>query len=275
MVKFGLVGEKLGHSLSPQIHRLLFQELGIEGSYSLIEVEQGRLASAFAAWPSLYGGVNVTIPYKIAVMSFLTKISPEAAAIGAVNTIHFLDGEARGYNTDYFGFGFLLSHNEIEIVGKKVTVLGSGGAARAVLQYLSDHEVGQVLIVSRKPEQSSLELAGMNTKKNWDFCDYSVLSKHGGGDVIINCTPLGMFPAIDQAPVSREVVGSYGAAVDLIYNPTETVFLSEARKQGLKNANGLVMLVAQAVAAEEIWLERRIDSSIIPKIAQQLGGERK
>ena len=273
MVKFGLLGEKLSHSLSPKIHELLFRELDIEGTYSLLEIEKGNLATAFARLHENYGGVNVTIPYKTEVMPLLTKISPEAAAIGAVNTICFKDRDAYGYNTDYYGFGFLLRHNGIEVVGKNVAVLGSGGAARAVLQYLSDFGARNVLVVSRNPEHSSEALSGMALKVPVEFCDYASLFNCGRGDVIINCTPLGMFPHVADSPVPQQIAAGFAAAVDLIYNPLETVFLRQAREAGKKTANGLLMLVAQAVAAEEIWLERKIDGNIIIKIAQTISGE--
>lgn len=273
MVKFGLVGEKLSHSLSPKIHELLLRELDIAGTYSLLEIEKGNLAAEFAGLHENYGGVNVTIPYKTEVMPLLTKISAEAAAIGAVNTICFKDSAAYGYNTDYYGFGFLLRYNGIEVAGKNVVVLGSGGAARAVLQYLSDFRAKKVLVVSRNPEHSAEALAEMKLKMTIEFCDYASLFNCGGGDVIINCTPIGMFPHVANSPVTQQIVAGFAAAVDLIYNPLETVFLRQAREAGKKTANGLLMLVAQAVAAEEIWLERKIDGNIIIKIAQTISGE--
>jgi len=272
MVRFGLIGEKLGHSRSPKIHELLFRELGIEGSYSLLEIEKEKLADSFAELREVYSGVNVTIPYKTEIVPFLTDISPEATAIGAVNTICFKNKDAFGYNTDYYGFGFLLKQNGIQITGKNMVVLGSGGAARAVLQYLNDFKAGKVLVVSRNPEQSAASLKEMRLQILMEFCDYDALPEKNG-DVIINCTPVGMFPNVLESPVSRECVQRFSAAVDLIYNPLETVFLRYARENGRKAVNGLLMLVAQAVFAEEIWLDRKIDKDIIVKIAEILSGE--
>lgn len=141
MVHFGLIGARLGHSLSPQIHQLIFKELGVEGTYDLLEIPPEELYASVHELRGKYCGVNVTIPHKINVMAALTTLSMEAQAIGAVNTIHFHNGAIRGYNTDYAGFGRLLENNGIEVQGKSAAVLGTGGVSRAVLQYLIDHGV--------------------------------------------------------------------------------------------------------------------------------------
>lgn len=143
MVHFGLIGARLGHSLSPQIHQLIFKELGVEGTYDLLEIPPEELYASVHELRGKYCGVNVTIPHKINVMAALTTLSMEAQAIGAVNTIHFHNGAIRGYNTDYAGFGRLLENNGIEVQGKSAAVLGTGGASRAVLQYLIDHGVSK------------------------------------------------------------------------------------------------------------------------------------
>ena len=272
MVRFALLGEKLGHSLSPKIHNLIFQELNIEGDYSLLEVEREKLPFFLAQAKDDLDGMNVTIPYKTAVIPYLDVLTKEAASIGAVNTISFQNGETKGYNTDYYGFGFLLKHNGIEVKNKKIAVLGAGGAARAVLQYLSDNGAGDILVVSRNPQQAATDLLAMQLTVPMQFCDYVTFAGQSG-DVLINCTPVGMFPNVKASPVAREVVAKFAAAVDLIYNPVETVFLRYAREEGKKAANGLLMLVAQAVAAEAIWLQRKIEDKIIVKIAEKISGE--
>ena len=152
MVHFGLIGARLGHSLSPQIHQLIFKELGVEGTYDLLEIPPEELYASVHELRGKYCGVNVTIPHKINVMAALTTLSMEAQAIGAVNTIHFHNGAIRGYNTDYAGFGRLLENNGIEVQGKSAAVLGTGGASRAVLQYLIDHGVSKIFLVSRNTQ---------------------------------------------------------------------------------------------------------------------------
>jgi len=271
-MKFALLGEKLGHSLSPQIHNLIFHKLGIEGQYDLLEVENSALDATIGRLSEKYAGVNVTIPYKVAVMKNLTFVSPEAKAIGAVNTIYFKNGEKLGYNTDYFGFGLLLAHNDIAVENKDVVVLGSGGAARAVLQYFADNCAKRITVASRNPQDINNKFSAFGTLSKMICVDYEQLSAFGGGDIIVNTTPVGMYPHMQASPIPQEVVAGYGAAIDLIYNPAETLFMSFAKKVGRKNCNGLYMLVAQALAAEEIWLEREINREIIASIVQEIQG---
>lgn len=271
MKSFGLLGEKLGHSLSPQIHNLIFQELKLEGKYDLLEVPKSRLSTLISVLPQNYGGVNVTIPYKVEVMEYLSSLSKEAEDIGAVNTICFKAGEAIGYNTDYLGFNKLLEHNGIAIKNKKVAVMGTGGAARAVLQYAADKKAKEILIVSRKPDEAAWHLEKFAKMPNTRFLDYDNLKEDGLGDVLINATPVGMYPKDGVSPAGPSIVGNYKAVVDLIYNPKETVLMHYAKEAGRLTCNGFYMLIAQAVAAEEIWLNTKIPNSVIEKIVKKLG----
>ena len=272
-MKFGLLGEKLGHSLSPQIHNLIFRKIGIEGEYDLLEVEKQNLEDMLEHLPEKYGGVNVTIPYKIAVMKNLAFISPEAKAIGAVNTIYFVNGEKRGYNTDYFGFGQLLEHNAIAVENKDVVILGSGGAARAVVQYFVDNCVNSITIASRNPQEACNKFSDFKALPKLNFLNYERLFERGDGDLLVNTTPIGMYPNMEVSPVPKGIVAGYRAVVDLIYNPSETLFMRYAREAGRKNCNGFYMLIAQAVAAEEIWLGCKINREIIADIAQKMQEE--
>lgn len=271
-MKFGLLGEKLGHSLSPQIHKLIYRELAINGEYDLLEVQKSELDYTVQHLSEKYVGVNVTIPYKVEVIRNLTFVSPEAKSIGAVNTIHFVQGEKRGYNTDYFGFGSLLRHNNIILENKDVVVLGSGGAARAVLQYLVDNKVKSITVASRNPQEVINKFSDFEVLANFRFVNYDQLAMTKGGDIIVNTTPIGMYPRTAESPVTKEIVAGYAAVVDLIYNPVETLLMRYAHASGCKTCNGFYMLVAQAVAAEEIWLERKIDAKLIASIAQEIQG---
>ena len=157
-IMYGLLGEKLGHSLSPSIHKMIFEELGIDAGYNLFEVEKSDLKDAMYGFRALgIRGINVTIPYKIAVMQYLDEISAEAAKISAVNTILFEGGRMKGYNTDYHGFGMLLKRNGINTEGRSAIILGSGGSAKAVWQYLSDSGAREIKVVSR---DSSRQITG-------------------------------------------------------------------------------------------------------------------
>lgn len=267
MAKFGLLGGKLGHSLSPQIHQLFFQYTGLEGSYELLETELEALPARMQVLRQEFQGSNVTIPHKLHVMPLLDGIAEEAKAIGAVNTIKFTEQGAYGYNTDYFGFARMLEYNGIELKNKVAAVLGSGGAARAIMKALADGSCKKIYLVTRKPEEVDphfLEIA-----PGCEVIDYEAL-KAVQGDVLVNCTPVGMYPKVEASPVPQEVSDSFKASVDLIYNPAKTLFLQQAELAGKKAVNGLFMLVAQAVAAQEIWQGQKYDSELIVKIMREL-----
>ena len=265
IMKFGLLGAKLGHSLSPQIHQEVFRQLGITATYELIEVSGEMLAEKVKELRKTYRGLNVTIPHKVAVMQSLDRLAPEAQAIGAVNTILFNGEQAEGFNTDYFGFARLLEHNGLIPAGTKVCVLGTGGASRAILQCLMDMQAKSITVISR-----AIENAPEDIRAHYDVKNYEEL-RNMGGELLINCTPVGMFPKVDASPVDASVMENFGAAVDIIYNPGETKFMKLARQQGKPAANGLFMLVAQAVAADEILLERKLDAGLIADVTEKIG----
>ena len=263
-MKFGLLGAKLGHSISPQIHQEVFRQLGIDATYELIEVPGDRLGEKVAELQRTYRGLNVTIPHKVAVMKSLHAIAPEAKAIGAVNTILFKDGLAKGFNTDYFGFARLLEHNGLVPKEKEVCVLGTGGASRAILQCIKDLQAKNITVISRVVENAPDDIRSRYTVKTYE--DLKLMS----GDLLINCTPVGMYPNVGVSPVNDYVMKTFAAAVDIIYNPAETAFMKLARQQGKPAVNGLFMLVAQAVAADEIWLERKLDSGLIADVTEKM-----
>lgn len=266
MIRLGLLGAKLGHSISPQIHEAVADKLGLELTYGRIEVPAEELPAKVRELRQSFRGVNVTIPHKVAVMKELDWISPEAAAIGAVNTILFKKDRAEGYNTDYSGFYCLLEHNGLLPRGKKVCVLGTGGASRAILQCLQDEGAASIHVISRHPETAPADL-----RRRFAMADYGRL-RQLDGDLLVNCTPVGMFPKVDAAPVDAAVMDRFGAAVDIVYNPAETQFVKLARSQGKQAVNGLYMLVAQAVKADEIWLGRTLDAGLIDEVAARVRG---
>ena len=242
-MKFGLLGARLGHSLSPQIHQEVFRQLGIDATYELIEVPAEKLADKVAELQKTYRGLNVTIPHKVAVMDSLDHIAAEAKAIGAVNTVE---------------------HNGLVPKGKDVCVLGTGGASRAVLQCVKDMQAKSITVISRVIENAPEDIQAHYTVRTYD--DLQTL----GGDLLINCTPVGMFPKVGVSPVDGAVMERFAAAVDIIYNPAETKFMKQARQQGKTTVNGLFMLVAQAVAADEIWLERKLDAGLIADVTAKI-----
>lgn len=261
---YGLVGEKLSHSLSPEIHKDIFKELNIEGAYRLFEIPKENIGELSKSLRTLsIKGVNVTIPYKETVMNYLDEISREAKEIGAVNTIFNKKGKLLGYNTDYYGFKYMLEDKGITVRGKKVTVLGTGGASKAVVTYLLDEGALEIKLVSRTKKQL------YKNESRIDVITYEELDEVFG-DVIINTTPVGMYPKIINSPVSEYIIKKYDALVDLIYNPLETEFLKLGIKNNKVTCGGLMMLVGQAIKAEEIWQERSIDKKVILDIYKRL-----
>lgn len=246
MLKFGLVGEKLSHSLSPQIHDEIMKQRGINGTYEILEFSKDTFAEDFNQLKNAgYRGVNITIPYKETVIPLLDDISQQAKYIGAVNTVLFQCGRAKGYNTDYNGFISLLDHNNVMVKGKSAVVLGSGGVAKAVVKGLLDLGIYDLTIVSRGKQNFH-----GNYTVSYDFFK-EASSK---SDLLINCTPVGMYPNADSSPIPKEYIHA-DTVIDTIYNPAKTLLLKYAEELGCKAINGDLMLKQQAVKAQDIWAE--------------------
>ena len=244
---YGLLGEKLAHSYSPLIHK----ELG-DYKYDLFEVKQDQLAHFMKTSP--FRGLNVTIPYKQLVREYCDSLSPAAIAIGSVNTIvRRMDGSLYGDNTDAAGFLQLLKIGSIDVKGKKALVLGSGGSCLTVCHVLKEQGVSELVIVSRKGENN-----------------YDNLDQHDDSQIIINTTPVGMYPHNGVAPISLQSFKNLEGVVDLIYNPDKTALLLEAEKLDIPHIGGLTMLVAQAAAAAELFTEKAIATEQIDSIAAKI-----
>lgn len=238
----GLLGRKLGHSYSPQIHGLL-------GSYNykLFEKEPEEVGDFLKNGD--FTGLNVTIPYKKDVIPYLSQLSPVAKRLGAVNTIvRRQDGSLIGHNTDYFGFRYLVERSGLTVSGKKVLVLGSGGASNTAVAVLQ--ELGaQVVVISRSGENN-----------------YQNLHLHHDASVIVNTTPVGMYPNTGISPIDLNLFPQLEGVLDAIYNPARTQILLDAEKRGLVAMNGLWMLVAQAKESAEWFTGSAIDQDKIPEI---------
>ena len=245
-MKCGLLGRKLGHSYSPQIHR----RLG-DYSYDLFEVEPEHLADFLKSGD--FSGLNVTIPYKKDVIPYLHNLSPTAKRLGAVNTIvRRADGTLFGHNTDYFGFKSMVGQSGLTPAGKKCLVLGSGGASNTVVAALE--ELGaEVIVISRSGENN-----------------YGNLSRHADTAIIVNTTPVGMYPNTGVSAVRLEEFPALEGVLDVVYNPARTQLLLDAEKRGLVTMNGLWMLVAQAKESAEYFTGNAIDDTVIEKIHRSL-----
>jgi len=254
---YGLIGKKLSHSYSVEIHKAIMSELQINGDYKLFELKEDELEDFIVNPAENLHGASVTIPYKIDVMDYLDEISSEAKNIGAVNTIKFKKGKTSGYNTDYFGFSMMLDYFNISVANRDIVVLGTGGASKAVIQYLKDSHCKTITLVTRTIDKS--------IDYDVDTITYDELASLNK-DIVINTTPNGMYPNIDSSPVSIDQIKGIEAAVDVIYNPETTKFMAIATELGAKSISGLYMLVAQAIKAQEIWQNISIDDAITLKV---------
>ena len=247
---YGLLGRKLGHSWSAPIHK----ELGCD-SYRLIELEPEKL-EGFLRQPNI-GGLNVTIPYKKTVMEFCDVIDDTARAIGSVNTIVGRGGKLYGYNTDAAGFVWMAERAGISFAGKKVVILGSGGASVTAQTMTRLGGARQVVVISRSGEDN-----------------YENLSRHADADIVVNTTPVGMYPHTGEAPVDLRCFPNCTGVLDVVYNPRRTALILQAEELGIPCSDGLPMLVRQAVAAEEHFFSRTIPDSengrILGKLRQEM-----
>lgn len=247
---YGLLGKSLKHSFSPQIHAMLG-----DYEYRLFEIEPEGLDAFFTN--RKWDGVNVTIPYKKAVLPYLDACSSSAEKIGSVNTIVAgKDGKLTGYNTDYDGFLYLIKLSGVEVRNKKCLVLGTGGASLTVNAVLRDSGARQIINISRSGENN-----------------YNNIQRHYDADVIINTTPVGMYPNNLAAPLALDGFENLCGVLDIIYNPAKTKLIADAQARGIPAASGLSMLVAQAKRAAELFLNQNISDEKIKEIYNKLSFE--
>jgi shikimate dehydrogenase len=245
MKRFGLIGERLEHSFSPLIHSLLG-----DYEYRLYPLKPERLRD-FALSGGL-DGFNVTIPYKLEIVKYCSGMSERARELGSVNTvIRLKDGSLFGDNTDFYGFEFLLG--DAGISEKKALVLGSGGASRTVCAVLKSRGADPVLTVSRSAE-----------------LNYKSVYEHSDAELIVNTTPVGMYPENGESPLDLSRFPRCRLVLDVIYNPARTKLLLQAEALGIPCRNGLLMLTAQAKAAAELFTGSEISAGKIWEITRLL-----
>ena len=241
-MRCGLLGRKLGHSYSPQIHALLG-----EYPYDLFEKEPEEVEDFLKNGD--FTAINVTIPYKKTVLPYCDELTDRAKAMGAVNTlVRTEDGKLLGHNTDFYGFSAMLDKTGLSVEGKKALVLGSGGASNTAVAVLRERSA-EVIVISRSGEDN-----------------YENLSRHADAFLIVNATPVGMFPHNGTSPVDLSLFPGLAGVLDMIYNPARTRLLMDAEKRGLVTENGLWMLVAQAKEAAEWFTGKAIADEKIPHI---------
>lgn len=265
MKKFCLIGYPLGHSMSPVIHKELFKINNIDASYELKEISPENLLHSFDCLRE-FDGFNVTIPHKTEIIPALNKLSERAELFGAVNTVNLKNCSAEGHNTDCFGFLRALEMADIKL-GGNVLVCGSGGVSR-MFAFESVLAGADLTIAVRDDDIEAAELIKMEiANKLSKKAKVTTLDKVDGEyDILINGTPVGMFPRIDACVLPKEKVQRCRAVFDAVYNPKKTMLIKYAEEAGIKCSNGLPMLVWQAAVAQEIWLDVKFNIDDIRNI---------
>lgn len=250
----GVLGERLAHTLSPEIHADLLKQQHISGTYEKFEMTREEVAGLFS-WMDEHhiSGLNVTIPYKEVLYRMVDVLDDAAKEIGAVNTVLRKDGISYGYNTDYIGVTSMFEKAGVDLSGKRIVILGSGGACRALIYGFHEKGAGAITVSARN------ESAKCALKESFPYIALSTLDDIPGGDIIINTTPVGMYPNTGISPVNADVLSRFQVAADIVYNPLVTEFLRIAQENGLQIVTGLMMLVDQAIGSEEIWLGKKLD----------------
>lgn len=248
-MEYGLLGEKLGHSFSPQIHRAL---AGYD--YRLLPTPPEEVAELFRRRD--FRGLNVTIPYKQTVIPLCDEVDPRAAAIGAVNTVVNRNGRLTGYNTDIDGMICMARRAGVDLAGKKVVILGSGGTSHTAQAAARELGAAEIAVISRHGPDN-----------------YGNLSRHADAQVLINTTPVGMYPDCGLSPVSLDAFPRLEGVLDVVFNPLRTALLLQAMDRGLPCSCGLPMLVAQARRAAELFTGTAIPSSRAEEVLSSLSSE--
>lgn len=269
--KIGILGWPLGHSLSPLMHNAAFTALDLDYVYVPLPVEPENLAQAVAGLKAMdFTGANVTIPHKVAIMSYLDKIDPSAQFVGAVNTILIKEGKCIGYNTDAQGFIQSLTRKNVTIRGKKAVVMGAGGAARAVASGLIQNGIHQITIGTRnslKAQEFTNFFPNFKNLLGCNWRDRTFTNQVKECDILINSTPIGMSTSEkEELPILWENVNKDATICDLIYNPPITAFLNSAQIRGYRIINGAGMLLEQGALAFELWTDKQAPRTIMSNI---------
>lgn len=245
-MEYGLIGEKLGHSFSKEVHNRLF-----DYNYTLKEISREDLGAFMTARE--FRAINVTIPYKQDVMQYLYYVDDNATKIGAVNTVVNRGGKLYGYNTDFRGLLALIERNSIELENKKILILGSGGTSKTAFAVAEYKNAREIIRVSRTAREGSITYE-------------EAYKHHSDAQIIINTTPCGMYPNIGESPIDIDRFNILEGVVDAIYNPLQTALVLAAKRRGIKAAGGLYMLIAQAAFAAELFLDIKLGSSKIDEV---------
>lgn len=253
--KYAILGETLRHTMSPPIHKALFELRGREFSYEIVEVSPEGLADK-AAYLNSLAGYNITIPHKIGIMEHIDKLDETAKRYNSVNCVDNKDGVLTGYNTDCVGFLETIRAMNVNF-GGNVLLIGCGGVGRmmAIEAALAGAELTIAVLESDMPlaVQAEKEIRAIKSDAKVNIVLNTVIDANIRYDLLMNACPVGMYPKVNACPVPEEVIAASDAVFDVIYNPGETMLLKKAKEMGKKTAGGMAMLVWQAVKAHEIW----------------------
>ncbi|KEP27020.1 shikimate dehydrogenase [Bacillus zhangzhouensis] len=273
---YGLIANPVGHSMSPDIHNAALKDAGIDGHYHGFQVEENDLADAISGMKALgISGFNVTVPHKVEIMQYLDKIDVTAERLRAVNTVRLEKGQLVGYNTD--GEGFL--HSLLEALDQPLSelsflMIGAGGAARAIYTTIADYAPKRFDISNRTIEKAEALIQSADGKVTSSAIALNTAEDRlGDYDVIIHTTSIGMYPNVEETPISLTNAKKTAVVCDIVYNPIETKLLSEAAGLGLKTVDGVGMFVGQAARAFELWTGITPDIEKMKSIViEKLGG---
>ena len=260
--RFAVLGQSLPHTWSPYIHNSLFDAAGLDAVYLPVTVPPERLGSVTDVFRSCFSGFNVTIPYKERILPFLDDIDEAAQVCGAVNTVEVRNGRMIGHITDGLGMLRAIEEKGVETHQADVLILGGGGAAR-VAGYAFLSRGGRVTFAVRDAQKGNALAHALAQTQQDGLRRLSVRPLADcaeAHDILINCTPVGMYPHVDACPVSADVTARCGAVFDAVYNPRETRLLALAKQNGLPAIEGLGMLFYQAVEAQKFWFGDRVAS---------------
>ena len=248
----GVIGHPISHSKSPKLHNYWLSKYKINGFYVPFSVTTDKLQDSIKSLISLgFNGVNVTIPHKEKILPFLESVDVSADEIGAVNCV----AKLKGYNTDWIGFKKAMDENSIKLKNKNCIIFGAGGAARAVAYALIKSECNSITILNRSENRKQTICKWIDRFGNFN-------ANLNEADIIINCTPVGMWPNQNDLPVYNGKISSNQVVVDTIYNPYETAFLNYAKKAGAKVINGIDMFILQGLASINIWEKKDITQKV-------------
>lgn len=265
ILHLGVLGKTLVHSLSPEIHADLLKQQNIAGTYKKYEMNEKEVRQVLDMMKAEnITGMNVTMPYKEVLYELVDQLGPDAKAIGAVNTVFIKDGVSYGYNTDYIGVTSMFQKAGVDLSGKEIVILGSGGSAKALIYGFHLEGAKRIVVAARNKK------ACQNLKEAFPYLETCSMEHIPAGDIIVNTTPVGMYPHAGKSPVKSSTLRQFKIAADIVYNPLMTTFLALAQKEGLQVVTGLMMLVDQAIGSEEIWLDKELDYNMGNRIHDEL-----